>query len=117
MMNTVIRGDYKNCIINYSKDILTLEGENLNINISNDVVDNYNLIHTEYRRNILDIIARLAIGVYLAGPLGILAIFTSNMYISCHIVSIEFKDGKKCLLKINNKLHNKMINILNNALI
>lgn len=114
MMNTVIKGDYKNCIIKYSKDILILEGENLNLNISNDVVNNYNLIYTKHRRNILDLIARLAIGVYLVGPLGVLAIFTSNMHIYCHIVSIEFKDGKKCLLKINNKLHNKMINILNN---
>ena len=113
MINTVIRGDYKNCIIKHSKDILRLESENLNLNISKDVVDNYKLIHTNYKRNIMDLIARLVIGVYLIGPLGILAIFTSNMYICYHIVSLEFKDGKKSLIKINNKLYDKLINTLN----
>ncbi|MCC3863185.1 hypothetical protein K0040_02515 [Terrisporobacter petrolearius] len=113
MKNTVIDGDYKNCLIKYDKGKLTLEKENLNLDISNDIIEEYKLIHTIHKRNILDIIARLVIAICLAGPVGILAIFTSNMYISYHIVSLEFKDGKKSLLKINNRLYEKFINLLN----
>lgn len=114
MKNTVIDGDYKNCLIKYDKGKLTLEKENLNLDISNDIIKEYKLIHTIHKRNILDMIARLVIAIYLVGPVGILAIFTSNMYISYHIVSLEFKDGKKSLLKINNRLYEKFINILSN---
>lgn len=113
MKNTVIDGDYKNCIIKYDKGKLTLESQNLNLDLSNDVIDEYKLIHTIHKRNILDIIARLVIAICLVGPVGILAIFTSNMYISYHIVSLEFKDGKKSLLKINNRLYENLINVSN----
>lgn len=112
MNNVVINGEYKHHYLSISKDTsnLILEGSSSSIELSKDTVNNYEIKHIEYKRNIIDIISRIIIdiisrniiGIILVGPPGLLAGFTaSNTSISYNLVYIEFKDGKKSLIKID----------------
>ena len=101
MKNTVIKGDYKNWYLSIHKEMdkLILEGINDNIEISNNTIIDYDIKYTEFKRDIIDII-----GVLLIGPIGILAGFTANKsFISYRLISIEFKNGNKSLVKIDNR--------------
>ena len=100
MKNTVIKGDYKNWYLSIHKEMdkLILEGINDNIEISNNTIIDYDIKYTEFKRDIIDIVIRIIIGVLLIGPIGILAGFTAN-----RLISIEFKNGNKSLVKIDNR--------------
>ena len=101
MKNTVIKGDYKNWYLSIHKE---LEGINDNIEISNNTIIDYDIKYTEFKRDIIDIVIRIIIGVLLIGPIGILAGFTANKsFISYRLISIEFKNGNKSLVKIDNR--------------
>ena len=98
MKNTVIKGDYKNWYLSIHKEMdkLILEGINDNIEISNNIIIDYDIKYTEFKR--------IIIGVLLIGPIGILAGFTANKsFISYRLISIEFKNGNKSLVKIDNR--------------
>ena len=106
MKNTVIKGDYKNWYLSIHKEMdkLILEGINDNIEISNNTIIDYDIKYTEFKRDIIDIVIRIIIGVLLIGPIGILVGFTANKsFISYRLISIEFKNGNKSLVKIDNR--------------
>ena len=105
MKNTVIKGDYKNWYVSIHRDDdkLMLEGVNDNIELSNETIIMYDIKHTEFRRDIIDIVVRMVIGILLIGPIGILAGFTANKnFILYKLVYIEFKNGNKSLVKMGN---------------
>lgn len=112
MNNLVIKGDYKNFLLCVSKNSgeLVLENNQHSIDLSSDNINKYEVIHTEYGKNIIDIIARIIIGVYLLGYLGVVAGFTANnTYELYRVVSVEFKDGKKSIIKMNKKHFRKLL--------
>ena len=72
MKNIVIKGDYKNYYLSMHKDIdkLILEGINDNIEISKNIICDYNIKYIDFKRNIIDIVVRIIIRVFLIGPMG-----------------------------------------------
>lgn len=115
MKNTVIKGDYKNwyLYINKDTDKLILEGVEDNIEISSNTIIDYNIKYTEFRRNIIDIIVRIIIGFFLIGPIGILAGFTvTKSSILYRLVSIDFKNGNKSLIKVDNRTFKHLVEII-----
>ena len=106
MKNIVIKGDYKNYYLSMHKDIdkLILEGINNNIEISKNIICDYNIKYIDFKRDIIDIVVRIIIGVFLIGPMGVLSGFIANKnFISYRLISIEFKNGNKSLVKIDNR--------------
>ncbi len=106
MKNIVIKGDYKNYYLSMHKDIdkLILEGINDNIEISKNIICDYNIKYIDFKRNIIDIVVRIIIRVFLIGPMGVLSGFIANKnFISYRLISIEFKNGNKSLVKIDNR--------------
>ena len=106
MKNIVIKGDYKNYYLSMHKDIdkLILEGINDNIEISKNIICDYNIKYIDFKRDIIDIVVRIIIGVFLIGPMGVLSGFIANKnFISYRLISIEFKNGNKSLVEIDNR--------------
>ncbi len=106
MKNIVIKGDYKNYYLSMHKDIdkLILEGINDNIEISKNIICDYNIKYIDFKRDIIDIVVRIIIRVFLIGPMGVLSGFIANKnFISYRLISIEFKNGNKSLVKIDNR--------------
>lgn len=98
----IYKGGYKNKPIQLSKDKSTVLLDN--IEISSETVEYYIVKYTHFTFNILDIFARILIGFLLVDYWGILAVLTCNKYISYHIVLIKFKNNKRSLVKINDKI-------------
>lgn len=115
MNNLVIKGDYKNfsiCISKKDKELVLENGSN-SIDLSSNTISKYEVIHTEYGKNIIDIIARVIIGIYIAGYLGIIAGFTaSSNYEIYRLVSVEFNDGKKSTIKMNKRYYKKLLEVI-----
>lgn len=112
MNNLVIKGDYKNFLLCLSKNSgeLVLENNKQSIDLSSENINKYEVIHTEYGKSIIDIIVRIVIGVYIIGYLGVVAGFTANnTYEIYRVVSVEFKDGKKSIIKMNKKNFRKLL--------
>ena len=85
-------------------DKLILEGINDNIEISKNIICDYNIKYIDFKRDIIDIVVRIIIGVFLIGPMGVLSGFIANKnFISYRLISIEFKNGNKSLVKIDNR--------------
>lgn len=106
MKNIVIKGDYKNYYLSMHKDIdkSILEGINDNIEISKNIICDYNIKYIDFKRNIIDIVVRIIIRVFLIGPMRVLSGFIANKnFISYRLISIEFKNGNKSLVKIDNR--------------
>ena len=106
MKNIVIKGDYKNYYLSMHKDIdkSILEIINDNIEISKNIICDYNIKYIDFKRNIIDIVVRIIIRVFLIGPMGVLSGFIANKnFISYRLISIEFKNGNKSLVKIDNR--------------
>ena len=90
-----------------------LEGINDNIEISKNIICDYNIKYIDFKRNIkyidfkiniIDIVVRIIIRVFLIGPMGVLSGFIANKnFISYRLISIEFKNGNKSLVKIDNR--------------
>ena len=60
--------------------------------------------YIDFKRDIIDIVVRIIIGVFLIGPMGVLSGFIANKnFISYRLISIEFKNGNKSLVKIDNR--------------
>ena len=89
-------------IVSIWKGILNIKVDD--IEISSETVEYYIVKYTHFTFNILDIFARILIGFLLVGYWGILAILTCNKYISYHVVLIKFKNNKRSLVKINDKI-------------
>lgn len=112
MNNLVIDGDFKHFQVVTSQETgnLIFEGSQTSFELSKENISNYTVIHIEYCKNIIDVISRAIIGVYLVGYIGLLAMFTANSsYESYRLVDIEFKDGKKSRIKIKKKMFKKLI--------
>lgn len=114
MGNLVIDGDYKHFqLLKSTNNILILEGSQTSVELSKDTVSKYEILHIEYRKSIIDIIARGIICTYLIGLIGLLAIFTaSNTYEFYRLIDIEFKDNKKSRIKIKKKQFKELIEVL-----
>lgn len=111
MSNLVIDGDYKHFqLLKSTNNIL---GSQTSVELSKDTISKYEVLHIEYRKSIIDTIARGIICTYLIGPIGLLAIFTaSNTYESYRLIDIEFKDNKKSRIKIKKKQFKELIKVL-----
>ena len=90
-------------VANKVKNVVVLGGGLVGIDALAGIID-YDIKYTEFKRDIIDIVIRIIIGVLLIGPIGILAGFTANKsFISYRLISIEFKNGNKSLVKIDNR--------------
>lgn len=101
--NKVISGDFN------GKDIITAFGT-LQISvswkeareISKNTVDSYEVLDQDSKKSAVSAVGRAFVGSFLLGPAGLLAGVTAKKK-GVHLVAVEFKDGKRSLLQLNDK--------------
>ncbi len=72
-------------------------------------VESYELITDEHRKSAKSGIARGLVGGALLGPVGILAGGMSAKSKGIYQVPIQFKDGKRSLLEVDDKIYKAII--------
>ena len=107
--NAVIAGDYNGASISGvlgSASIMTNEGC---IDIDKKTVESYELLNDEHKKSLSSGVARGLIGGAIFGPLGMIAGGVTAKSKGIYQVAIFFKDGKKSLIEVNDKIYKLII--------
>ncbi|MGE6514607.1 hypothetical protein [Lysinibacillus sphaericus] len=101
--NKVIAGDYLNCSAIKTLGFISINtGFKKILELDQTTVEGYELITEEHRKSAVSGVSRGLVGGVLLGPVGLLAGLSAKNK-GTHVVAIEFKDGKKSLLEIDDK--------------
>lgn len=105
--NKVISGEYA------GKKIMQAMGLNLviiqtgifkSINIDKNSVKEYEVIDEETRKNAVSAVGRAFVGGAILGPIGWLAALSAKRK-GVHTIAIEFNNGKKSLIEVDEKIY------------
>lgn len=109
--NKVIAGDYEGKLLGGS----SFAGAFISISIRQTVpldkttIESYELITDEHRKSAASGVGRGLVGGALLGPVGLLAGGLSAKSKGIYQVAIQFKDGKRSLVEIDDKIYKALI--------
>ncbi|UNT55102.1 hypothetical protein [Lysinibacillus capsici] len=107
--NKVIAGEYEGSLVmGFVTPGIYPNPKQPPIELTKDNVLNYEVITEEHRKSAASGIARGLVGGALLGPVGLLAGLTAKNK-GTHTIAIEFKDGKRSLVEIDEKIYNGFI--------
>lgn len=109
--NKVIAGDYNGKQVSGGGMIpaYVMLGMFKTLNLDNNNVDSYELITDEHRKSAKSGVARGLVGGALLGPVGALAGGLSAKSKGIYQIAVQFKDGKKSLLEVDDKIYKSII--------
>ncbi len=105
----VIAGDYqgKGVAQSFGNVYIALSFKNL-LYLDKTTIEAYEVVTEESRKSAVSGVARGLVGGALLGPVGLLAGISAKNKGTITLV-IQFKDGKKSLLEINDKIYKALI--------
>lgn len=111
--NKVIAGDYEGKVLggNEIVGVFISIGFTKTLYLNKDNVESYELITDEHRKSAKSGIARGIVGGALLGPVGMIAGGISAKSKGIYQVAVQFKDGKKSLLELDDKLYKSLIKV------
>ncbi|WPK12231.1 hypothetical protein R6U77_00665 [Lysinibacillus louembei] len=113
--NKVVAGDYLNCSVVRTLGLISLNsGFKQILQLDQSTIANYELITEEHRKSAVSGVSRGLVGGVLLGPVGLLAGLSAKNK-GTHHVAIEFRDGKKSLVEIDDKIYKILIQKMFNA--
>ncbi|HEY4623529.1 MAG TPA: hypothetical protein VIH12_06695, partial [Solibacillus sp.] len=108
----VIAGEYINKNIMMGRnEVLLYTSFTKSFPLNKDNVKSYELITEEHRKSAVSGVTRGLVGGALLGPVGLLAGLSAKNK-GTHTIALEFMDGKKSLIEINEKLYKVLIQTL-----
>ena len=108
--NKVIAGDHDGRpVMNIGQTLSILLGFNKGIPLTSETVEAYEVITDEHKRSAASGVVRGLVGNVLLGPVGMLAGAMTAKDIGIYQVAVQFKDGKKSLLDIDEKYYKALI--------
>lgn len=108
--NKVIAGDYTGKEVSCTMgQVLIVLGMLKSVDVNNKTVDEYELITDEHRKSASSGVARGLVGGALLGPVGMLAGGLSAKSKGIYQVAIQFKDGKRSLVEVDDKIYNAIV--------
>lgn len=109
--NKVIAGDYEGQKVDGGglSPAFIMVGMFKSMNLDSKTVESYELITDEHRKSAKSGVARGIVGGALLGPVGMLAGGMSAKTKGIYQVAIQFKDGKKSLLEVDDKIYKAII--------
>lgn len=107
--NKVIAGDYVNKAVIGGVKPGIVTGFLKQVDINNNTIENYEVITDEHRKSAASGVARGLVGGFLLGPVGMLAGGLSAKNKGIYQIAIQFKDGKKSLIEVDQKIYKAII--------
>lgn len=78
------------------------------IELTKEFITNYEVVTEEHRKSAASGITRGLVGGVLLGPVGLLAGLSAKNK-GTHVIAIEFKDGNKSIVEIDEKIYKAFI--------
>lgn len=111
-MNKVIAGDYKNRAVNLSMGTAFIQVSILDkLKLNNDNVEEYEVIGETTKKSSSSAIGRATVGAFFLGPVGLMAGVGAKSK-GTHQIAVQFKDGKRSLLEVDDKIYKAMMKSL-----
>lgn len=115
--NIVVAGDYEDKYVRFKnkKKGLYLDGSfgfGKKVFINKETVDYYEVVGEEEYRSFGSSVARGIAGGLAFGAVGAIAGATSGKNKSTHLVSVVFKDGKRCLCELDHEMFKSFVTVL-----
>jgi hypothetical protein len=108
--NKVIAGDYEGKFIGSAAGLAHISiGMLKSVYLNNSNVSSYELITDEHRKSAASGVVRGVVGGALLGPVGMLAGGMSAKNKGIYQVAVEFNDGKRSLLEVDDKLYKAIV--------
>lgn len=112
-MNIVIAGDYKGkAVVRATGKCCIATGFFKTLVLTKDIVETYEVVTDEHRKSAASGISKGLIGGALLGPVGMIGGAMSAKSKGTYQVVIQFKDGKKSLIQINDKIYKILVRSL-----
>ncbi|ASA23514.1 hypothetical protein [Paenibacillus donghaensis] len=107
--NKVIAGDYKGkaLVIVFGQVSLSI-GFMKTINLDKNTVEEYEVMNETHSKSATSAVGRGLVGGFLLGPVGLLAGLSAKSK-GTHVLAIQFKDGKKSLIEVDEKIYKAII--------
>ena len=103
--NEVIAGDYEGKQITSTLGIVTIvTGLFKTIELDKTTVKEYEIMDEESKKSATSAVGRAFVGGAILGPAGLLAGLSAKSK-RTHVIAIEFKDGKRSLIQLNQKVY------------
>lgn len=111
--NKVIAGAYEGKAVgaSFGQCYITV-GFAKNLYLNKDTVDDYEVITDEQRKSAASGVARGLVGGVLLGPVGMLAGGLSAKNKGTYDIAIQFKDGQKSLIEVDDKIYKAIMKAL-----
>ena len=112
--NQVIAGDYNGKIVKaFNGEVSIVEpwSYKLIAMINKSTIQSYQLVDENYRKSATSAVGRAAIGGLLLGPVGLLAGLSAKNK-GTHVIVASFKNGKKSLLEIDDRIYKALMTVL-----
>ncbi|OOE14064.1 hypothetical protein UN64_02300 [Fictibacillus arsenicus] len=107
--NKVVAGDYESCKVSSMFGVVSIStGFASTLELSKKTVADYENIDETKRKSATSAVGRAFVGGLVLGPVGWLAGLSAKSK-GTHMVAIEFKDGKKSLLEVDQKIYSALI--------
>ena len=107
--NAVIAGDYNGGSISSFLGSVSISYKGISTEINKNTVESYELVNDEHKKSLMSGVARGVIGGALLGPVGMVAGGITAKSKGIYQIAILFKDGKKSLIEVNDKLYKLII--------
>lgn len=107
--NKVIAGDYNGKAIMQTLGIVSLQtGFLKSITINKSTVEEYEVMDESHSKSAVSAVGRGLVGGFILGPVGLLAGLSAKSK-GTHVVAIQFKDGKKSLIEMDEKIYKALL--------
>lgn len=103
--NKVIAGDYEGKgVVSSVGKVLIATGFVKSVELSKETVEEYEVIDAQSKKSAVSAVGRGFVGGALLGPVGLLAGLSAKSK-GVHVIAVQFKDGKKSLIEVNDKVY------------
>ncbi|MGW8444313.1 hypothetical protein ACWGXJ_25745 [Paenibacillus sp. S33] len=107
--NRVIAGDYNGKLITQTFGTISLStGFLSSINLDKNTIEEYEVMDESHRKSAASAIGRGLVGSFLLGPVGLLAGLSASER-GVHTLAVQFKDGKKSLMEVDEKIYKTLM--------
>lgn len=107
--NAVVNGDYKGKVVAQGggKAFISL-GLFKSIDLNSSTIESYEVLDEQHQKSAASAVGRAALGGALLGPVGLLAGVAAKTK-GAYYVAIQFKDGKRSLLEVDDKIYKAIV--------
>lgn len=104
--NKVIAGDYINCPVMQIFGIPMIStGFTKSVEINKENIESYEVLDESRSKSAISAAGRGLIGGFLLGPAGMLAGALTTKAKGIYVIALQFKDGSKSLLEVDEKIY------------